>query len=148
MARLEASGPPQSRIGPRRKLLLGGLGLAAAAAGVVAWRSWPEQGFWNPCHARLPRRLATHDLVRAAWDGIDAAQAEITSLAYNVLDEPRITAVGVLLSVALLVQFATFLSDVERRPDGRLGSFALRTRPLVEVVVDFALITVSFLCGS
>ena len=68
-----------------------------------------------------------------------------TSLAYNVLDDARITLVGVLLSVVLLVQFATFLSDVERRPDGRLGTFALRTRPLVEVVVDFALVTVAFL---
>jgi UDP-GlcNAc:undecaprenyl-phosphate/decaprenyl-phosphate GlcNAc-1-phosphate transferase len=68
-----------------------------------------------------------------------------TSLAYNVLDDARITAIGVLLSVALLVQFATFLSDVERKPDGRLGTFALRTRPLVEVVVDFALVSVSFL---
>jgi predicted TIM-barrel fold metal-dependent hydrolase len=38
----------------------------------VAWRHWPEQGFWNPCHARLPRHLADHDLVRAAWEGVDA----------------------------------------------------------------------------
>jgi mannonate dehydratase len=30
---------------------------------------------WNPCRARLPRRLAEHELVRAAWDGIDVAQA-------------------------------------------------------------------------
>jgi len=29
---------------------------------------------WNPCLARLPRRLAEHDLVKAAWDGIDPAQ--------------------------------------------------------------------------
>lgn len=46
----------------------------ATAAGVAAWRYWPEQGFWNPCLARLPRRLATHQLVTAAWDGIDAAK--------------------------------------------------------------------------
>jgi mannonate dehydratase len=26
---------------------------------------------WNPCLARLPRRLAEHDLVRSAWEGID-----------------------------------------------------------------------------
>jgi mannonate dehydratase len=32
------------------------------------------QGLWNPCLARLPRRLAEHPLVRAAWDGLDAAQ--------------------------------------------------------------------------
>jgi predicted TIM-barrel fold metal-dependent hydrolase len=41
---------------------------------LLAWRYWPEQGFWNPCHARLPRQLANHELVRAAWDGIDPAQ--------------------------------------------------------------------------
>ena len=29
---------------------------------------------WNPCLARLPRRLADHDLVRAAWQGIAAAR--------------------------------------------------------------------------
>lgn len=40
----------------------------------AAWRYWPEQGFWNPCHARLPRRLATHELVRRAWDGLDTSQ--------------------------------------------------------------------------
>jgi uncharacterized protein len=35
---------------------------------------WPEQGLWNPCLARLPRRLAEHDLVRAAWEGVDPAR--------------------------------------------------------------------------
>ena len=40
----------------------------------MAWRYWPEQGFWNPCHARLPRHLADHALVRAAWDGLDSAK--------------------------------------------------------------------------
>ena len=29
---------------------------------------------WNPCLAHLPRRLAEHELVQAAWDGLDAAQ--------------------------------------------------------------------------
>lgn len=47
---------------------------AAAAGGFAAWRYWPEQGLWNPCHARLPRHLADHDLVRAAWEGLDAAK--------------------------------------------------------------------------
>ena len=50
------------------------MGVAAAAGGIAAWRLWPEQGFWNPCYARLPRELANHDLVRAAWDGIDASK--------------------------------------------------------------------------
>ena len=26
---------------------------------------------WNPCHAGLPRRLANHELVQSAWEGID-----------------------------------------------------------------------------
>jgi len=29
---------------------------------------------WNPCLARLPRRLAEHELVRAAWEGLDASR--------------------------------------------------------------------------
>ncbi|HUQ74668.1 MAG TPA: hypothetical protein VM183_08085 [Burkholderiales bacterium] len=47
---------------------------AATAAGLAAWRSWPEQGFWNPCRAALPPRLAQHELVAAAWEGIDPAR--------------------------------------------------------------------------
>jgi len=29
---------------------------------------------WNPCRARLPGRLAGHELVAAAWEGLDASQ--------------------------------------------------------------------------
>jgi predicted TIM-barrel fold metal-dependent hydrolase len=39
--------------------------------GLAAWRRWPEQGFVNPCRAALPQGLARHELVRAAWEGID-----------------------------------------------------------------------------
>ena len=42
--------------------------------GAAVWWHWPEQGIWNPCLARLPRRLATHELVQSAWDGIDPSQ--------------------------------------------------------------------------
>jgi predicted TIM-barrel fold metal-dependent hydrolase len=45
---------------------LGALGLAAAA-----WRHWPEQGLANPCRAALPPELARHEVVRAAWEGLD-----------------------------------------------------------------------------
>jgi len=45
-----------------------------AAGAFAAWRYWPEQGFWNPCRASLPPRLASHELVRAAWEGLDATQ--------------------------------------------------------------------------
>ena len=38
-----------------------------------------------------------------------------TALAYNVLDNGRLTAVGVLVTFVLLVQFGSFLSDLEER---------------------------------
>ena len=54
----------------RHFLLLGGAGVAAAAA----WHKWPEQGFFNECRVNLPPDIAAHDLIRAAWSGIDAQQ--------------------------------------------------------------------------
>jgi UDP-GlcNAc:undecaprenyl-phosphate GlcNAc-1-phosphate transferase len=73
-----------------------------------------------------------------------------TSLAYNVLDDQRLAVIGVLVTFVLLVQFASFLADVERRiaPDsdapGLVQTFAVHWRRLVEVVVDFWLITGAF----
>ncbi len=73
-----------------------------------------------------------------------------TSLAYNVLDDQRLAVTGVLVTFVLLVQFASFLADVERRvaPDeaapGLLQTFAVHWRRLVEVVVDFGLIVAAF----
>ncbi len=58
----------------RRGFVLAAGALATGGAALAAWRLWPEQGFWNPCLARLPRHLAEHELVRAAWDGIDPPQ--------------------------------------------------------------------------
>ena len=67
-----------------------------------------------------------------------------TSLAYMVLDNGRITAVGVLLSFALLLQFASFLSDAQQGDETTLSSYRLHWRRLVEVVVDGALVTTAF----
>jgi UDP-GlcNAc:undecaprenyl-phosphate/decaprenyl-phosphate GlcNAc-1-phosphate transferase len=73
-----------------------------------------------------------------------------TSLAYNVLDDQRLALVGVLVTFVLLVQFASFLADVERRvaPDEQapslLQTFAVHWRRLVEVFADFWLITGAF----
>ncbi len=74
-----------------------------------------------------------------------------TSLAYSVLGDFRITLVGVLITFALLVQFASFLVDLERgelaeaaggnRP---LRSVLLQRRRLLEALIDFALVTASF----
>jgi len=38
---------------------------------MALWRLWPDEGLWNPCLARLPPGLAGHELVRAAWEGLD-----------------------------------------------------------------------------
>ncbi|MDA0224786.1 MAG: amidohydrolase family protein [Proteobacteria bacterium] len=42
--------------------------------GAVGWRLWPEDGLWNPCRAALPAWLGDHELVQAAWAGIDASR--------------------------------------------------------------------------
>jgi UDP-GlcNAc:undecaprenyl-phosphate GlcNAc-1-phosphate transferase len=72
-----------------------------------------------------------------------------TSLTYNVLDNIWVTFIGVLLTFALLVQFASVLSDVERSPGftgdrGWLRTFVANPRRLVESLVDFAVISASF----
>ncbi len=77
-----------------------------------------------------------------------------TAVAYNVLDRPALTAVGVLLSFVLLVQFGAFLGELsEDAREGRPGDTRLRhaltvqPRRLVEVLIDFALTCVSFLAA-
>ena len=84
-----------------------------------------------------------------------AAAIGATALAYNVLDNARLTAVGVLVTFVLLVQFASFLSDLEERSrTGATGpapslwhALVAEPRRLVEVVVDFVLICASFLAA-
>ena len=76
-----------------------------------------------------------------------------SSLAYNVLGNTRYTIVGVVLTFVLLIQFASFLADVERRPAGSAEpvaltqAFAVHWRRIVEVVVDFGVITASFVAA-
>jgi UDP-GlcNAc:undecaprenyl-phosphate GlcNAc-1-phosphate transferase len=75
-----------------------------------------------------------------------------TGVAYNILDDARVTAVGVLLTFVLLVQFGGFLSELdERTRRGQESDTSLRhaltfePRRLVEVLVDFVLVCTSFL---
>jgi UDP-GlcNAc:undecaprenyl-phosphate GlcNAc-1-phosphate transferase len=73
-----------------------------------------------------------------------------TSLAYEVLGNGRIAALGVLVTFALLVQFGSFLAAVDRgsQPQaGPLHGIVAHTRRLVEVLVDGALVAASFLCA-
>jgi UDP-GlcNAc:undecaprenyl-phosphate GlcNAc-1-phosphate transferase len=85
-----------------------------------------------------------------------AAAIGATALAYNVLDNGRLTAVGVLLTFVLLVQFGSFLSDLEERsrsgvtegPEPSLWrALVFEPRRLIEVVVDFLVICGSFLAA-
>jgi len=54
----------------KRRTLLISAGLTSAAAGLAAVGYWPEQGWSNPCRARLPAALARSEIVQAAWEGI------------------------------------------------------------------------------
>ena len=82
-----------------------------------------------------------------------AALLGLTGLAYNALNNARVTAFGVLISFVVLVQFASFLGDLEERSrrdePGEAPSLvrALFSQPrrLAEVLVDFVIICVSFL---
>jgi UDP-GlcNAc:undecaprenyl-phosphate GlcNAc-1-phosphate transferase len=74
-----------------------------------------------------------------------------TSLAWSVLDDYRITLAGVLVTFVLLVQFAGFLVDLDREPvqdvvprAWMLRTIVLHRRRLLEVLLDFALISLSF----
>lgn len=46
--------------------------LGAVGVGAALLRYWPEHGLVNPCRALLPPELARHELVRAAWNGLEA----------------------------------------------------------------------------
>ena len=44
-------------------------------AGVAAYSNWPDQGVINPCLALpMPPELLNHELVQAAWEGINASR--------------------------------------------------------------------------
>jgi UDP-GlcNAc:undecaprenyl-phosphate GlcNAc-1-phosphate transferase len=74
-----------------------------------------------------------------------------TGLAYNVLDNGRVTAIGVLVSVVLLVQFGNFLTELREHsgdgPQPTLRRALLEPRRMIEIVVDFALMCSSFLAA-
>src|SRR5436190_574253 len=76
--------------------------------------------------------------------GLIAAGLGGTSLAYNNIGSGAVTLVGVLLTFALLVQFATFLSDLEHAPPGRMALVFVHARRLAEVLVDFAIVGAAF----
>ncbi len=86
---------------------------------------------------------------------IVASAIGATALAYNVLDNGRLTAIGVLVTFVLLVQFGSFLSDLEERsrrglegPEPSLWrAIVFEPRRLLEVFADFVLICASFLAA-
>jgi UDP-GlcNAc:undecaprenyl-phosphate GlcNAc-1-phosphate transferase len=80
-----------------------------------------------------------------------SAALGLTSLAYKVLDDTLVSLAGVLVTFAVLVQFGSFLADVSRAPEVEGASFLrsllVHRRRLVEVLVDFALISASFVAA-
>jgi UDP-GlcNAc:undecaprenyl-phosphate GlcNAc-1-phosphate transferase len=77
-----------------------------------------------------------------------------TGVAYSILDMPRLTLVGVLLTFVLLVQFATALADLEERSrrgdepaNVPLRALLFQPRRIVEVLVDFGSICTAFLAA-
>lgn len=60
--------------GKRRRFVIGAFGITGALAAAAAWRYWPEHGVANPCRDALPDHLARHELVAAAWDGVDPSR--------------------------------------------------------------------------
>ncbi len=84
--------------------------------------------------------------------GVIACALGATSLTYVVLDDQRLALVGVLVTFVLLVQFASFLADIEKRAPGTEApslrqTFAVHWRRLVEVVVDFWLISGAYVAA-
>ena len=73
-----------------------------------------------------------------------------SSLAYSAIGNPRITLVGVLVTFVVLVQFAGFLTDLDRGEPGLAGRpvllrrVLLAPRRLIEALVDFVLVSVAF----
>jgi UDP-GlcNAc:undecaprenyl-phosphate GlcNAc-1-phosphate transferase len=70
-----------------------------------------------------------------------------TSLAYEAFGNGRVAAIGVLVTFALLIQFGTFLADVDRVRQPGAKRISLYGRRLAEVAVDGALISASFLAA-
>ena len=88
--------------------------------------------------------------------GLVSAGLGATSLVYTLMDNSRITLVGILLTFALLVQFAGFLAGTggaepaeaeEPRGPAALRLFVLHRRRLIEALVDFALVTAALLAA-
>jgi UDP-GlcNAc:undecaprenyl-phosphate GlcNAc-1-phosphate transferase len=82
--------------------------------------------------------------------GVSAALG-VTSLAYKVLDDTLVSLAGILVTFAVLVQFGSYLAEVNRAPEVTGSSFVrsllVHRRRLVEVLVDFALISASFVAA-
>jgi UDP-GlcNAc:undecaprenyl-phosphate/decaprenyl-phosphate GlcNAc-1-phosphate transferase len=77
----------------------------------------------------------------------------LTSLAYERLNDTRVTLAGVLVTFAFLIQFGSYLADVNRQAQPQettsfMRSLLVHRRRLIEVLVDFALITSAFYVSS
>jgi UDP-GlcNAc:undecaprenyl-phosphate GlcNAc-1-phosphate transferase len=103
-------------------------------------------------------RLVYHGLTEkqtVVFLAVIAAGLGATGYAYTVLANQLVTAVGVLLSFALLVQFAGFLAKADSdertlapvKGPAFLEMFVARRRLLAEVAVDFAVVVAATLAA-
>lgn len=58
----------------RRKLIIAAGGATVLGAAALASCQWSGFRLVNPCHTSLPANLARHEVVRAAWEGVEAAR--------------------------------------------------------------------------
>src|SRR5438105_2097321 len=84
--------------------------------------------------------------------GLASAALAATSLGYVGLGDGRLTLVGILVTFVVLVQFGSFLSQVERSEVELSGPPIVRAlivhrRRLVEVVIDFCLTVAGFVAA-
>ncbi|HZR67660.1 MAG TPA: twin-arginine translocation signal domain-containing protein [Burkholderiales bacterium] len=138
----------------RRQALAAAGALGAAALTGAAWHLWPEQGFSNPCEGALPDALAGHELVRAAWEGLDPSQcwdshvhlAGMGDSDSGIVVNPRMT------SLAHPVEFAQrrfFLNaGCATGGDGVDKAYVARLRALAEGMrPGFKLLLLPFECN-
>ena len=132
------------------------LGVPILDTGLVAvMRLWEGRPIHHGGRDHTSHRLVYRGLSEASAVFVLATVAVAlgaTSLAYGLLDNSGIALVGVLVTFALLVQFVSYLAEAERSPE---TAHALAERPLLlrifvsprrllEVVLDFALVSAAF----
>ncbi len=132
------------------------LGVPILDTGLVAvMRLWEGRPILRGGRDHTSHRLVYRGLSESTAVAVLTAIAVAlgaTSLAYGLLDNSGLALVGVLVTFVLLVQFVSYLAEVERSPYAAeaiaerplLLRIVVSPRRLVEVLLDFALVCAAF----